>query len=124
MLDAPFASPDDVAAGWRTLTAAELTRAMGLLDAAATWIRSKRPGIAADDPQARFVSTEVVRAALATGRWEGHASYSETVGGVSRSGTLVPAGAAGSVFFTDFHKELLGIPTAATPVGQFGDVAS
>lgn len=121
MSEPPFAFvyPGELAAAWRPLSEAEEVWAGLLLAAAAVWIREKVPGVADDSLAARVVSIDVVRTALETGKTPGHLSYSRTVGATAKSGTL--AVAAGSLTWTDWHREQLGIRTRPLPVGSFGD---
>lgn len=117
-----FANVEELTENWRPLSGPERARATQLLGAAGRWIRRKLPGIAADDPDAKLVSIEVVRTALDTADYAGHLSYSRTVGGISGSGTLANPGAL--LVFTDSHRELLGLPTSESPtmpLGSFGD---
>lgn len=114
---AAFAQPSDITIGGRQLTAAQEADAQMFLDAAASWIRARKPDIAPDDPNAKLVSIQVVKAALISEPYLGLSSYSKTVGEVSRSGTIANPGAL--LHFTDFHKELLGIPYRAAPQWSF-----
>lgn len=114
---AAFAEPEDITLGGRSLTAAQKVEAQLLLDAAASWIRDRKPDIAPDDPNAKLVSIQVVKAALASEPYLGLSSYSKTTGEVTRSGTLAHPGQF--LVFTDFHKELLGIPFRAGPAWSF-----
>lgn len=114
-----FAAPDDVTIPGRPLVESERPHVQLLLDAAARWIRRRRPDIADDDPDARYVSIMVVRDAISAGKFTGHLSYSKTVGPWAKSGTLVNPD--GALRWTDEHKEMLGIPTSPMPRGRFGD---
>lgn len=114
-----FAEVSELTEMFRPLTGREEAWADLLLQAAAVWIKEQRPGIADDSLPAKVVSLDVVRTALETGKYTGHVSYSRTVGATAKSGTL--AAAAGSLTWTDWHKEQLGISVRATPVGYFGD---
>ncbi|MGI5222176.1 hypothetical protein [Nocardia sp. CA-290969] len=112
----PFAEPDDLG---RPLTGPEREIAEQLLAAAASWIRSRLPDIAVDDPNARTVSIDVVSTAMATRAYAGHISYTRTTGPRTKSGTLTNPG--GALVFDDWHKELLGISIHPAPVYYFGD---
>ncbi|MFC9769449.1 hypothetical protein [Rhodococcus jostii] len=116
---ADFATPTEVEAVWRPLSAEETANAALLLTAAAQWIRDNTPDIADNDPAARFVSIDVVKSALLAGPFTGHASYSKTIGPWSKSGTLINP--AGALQFTDVHKELLGISVTGSAHWFFGD---
>lgn len=114
-----FASKQDLTAQWRALRGTESKWAEELLDAAARWIRSKRPDIAADDPDAKLVSIAVVRSAIGLGEHQGLSQFSSTLGPRSKSGTLVNPDAA--LVWLPWMKEQLGIGVAAKPRGHFGD---
>jgi len=114
---AAFAIPDDITFRGRPLPTWQQVDAQMMLDAAASWIRERKPDIAPDDPNAKLVSIQVVKAALASEQYLGLSSFSKTTGEVSRSGTLTNPGEL--LRFTDFHKELLGIPFRAGPVWSF-----
>lgn len=116
---AAFATPDDISTGWRTLTAAEEVDVVSKIAAVSQWIVDKKPDLADGHPQAKYVVVDVVRAARTNAKYAGHTQYSRTVGGVTRSGTLVDPG--GSLVITDFHKQLLGISLAIMPQYHFGD---
>ncbi|MFI6368921.1 hypothetical protein ACIBG0_40120 [Nocardia sp. NPDC050630] len=118
----PLATADDVALGWRTLSTGERARAELLIAVAEAWIRdpSRRPDIANGDPTGKNVVVEVVRAAMAPpAEFTGHTAYSDTMGPWARSGTL--ATTAGTLQFLAVHEQMLGISSAPTPTGDFGD---
>ncbi|WP_280489499.1 hypothetical protein [Nocardia farcinica] len=120
----PLATPDDVALGWRAFSQADKERATLLIAAAEAWIRdpSRRPDIDDDDPIAKVVVVEVVRAAMAVPPdFVGHTSYSDTMGPWARSGTL--ATTAGTLMFLADHERRLGISSMPMPSGDFGDLA-
>ncbi len=125
---AAFATKDDVAAQWRTLTTAEGAAAESHLDSVAALIRGEftdRLGL--DDvpadklPAAKTVSIEIVKTALLTGRWPGHTSYNigRTEGPRAKtdSGTLASPG--GSLELSDWQRTLLGLPVNPAPRWSF-----
>ncbi|QIX48934.1 MULTISPECIES: hypothetical protein [Rhodococcus] len=116
---ADFVDVTGLTLGWRPLSATETIWAEQLIASASQWIRKHKPTIDDGDPDARFVVVEVVRAALTAAKHAGHVSYTKTVGGVTRSGTLVNPGR--SLVFTPYHYQLLGISQAAKPSWTFGD---
>ncbi|WLP90253.1 hypothetical protein [Gordonia sp. NB41Y] len=116
-MSTPFVTAEGLAALWRELSGAEYEYAGILLSAASTWIRNRRPGIADDDPAAKIVCVEVVKAVLLPGQWQGFTSWSRAVDDAVLSATL--ADPAGALTFTDWHYELLGINRNALPVGHF-----
>lgn len=116
---ADFATAEDVQNGWRPPPGTEQADIVAKIAAASQWIRDRKPDLADDHPQAQYVVVDVVRNALTNAKYAGHTQYSRTVGGVTRSGTLVDPG--GSLVITDFHKQLLGISLATMPQYHFGD---
>ncbi|MDV2474232.1 hypothetical protein F8M49_30080 [Rhodococcus zopfii] len=114
---ADFAAPDDIFRG-RPRPPGGDEDATALIAAASQWIRERKPSIADDDPAAHAVVVHVVRAAMATDKYAGHVSYSKTVGGVTRSGTLANPGAL--LAFDASHYRLLGISESGGPSYYFG----
>ncbi|WP_378735516.1 hypothetical protein [Nocardia brasiliensis] len=115
-----LATADDVALDWRPLSPAGRARAEQLIAAAEAWIRQQRPDIADNDPIAKNVVIEVVRAAMSVpAEFTGHREYAEKMGPWSRSGTLITD--AGALQFSRVHEQMLGISFEATPTGEFGD---
>ena len=115
---ADFASPSDIFRG-RPVPPGGEQDAQDLITAASNWIRERKPDIADDDAAARVVVIQVVRAAMATDKYAGHVSYSKTVGGVTRSGTLANPGSL--LIFGPSHYLLLGISAGGGPSFYFGD---
>ena len=118
----PFVSVADFTAAWRPLSGSETVTAERLLADAARWIREhyrRHHGepIPDDHPGAVSVSIDAVKTAMETGKYAGHVSYSRTEGPRAKSGTLAAPG--GALVFTDWHKQLLGIPTRVMPVANF-----
>lgn len=109
---AGFITTTEVANMWRPLSGAETEFGQILIDAASNWIREKKPSIAADDPAAKLVVFEVVKAALLPGQWQGYASWSKTVGARTVAATL--ADPMAHLEFTDWHLRFLGISTAGS----------
>lgn len=114
---AAFAVPEDINIGGRPLNSTQTADAQLMLEAAADWIRERRPDIDEQDAKAKLVSIHVVRTALMTSQYAGLSTFSKTVGGITRSGTLSNPGEL--LDFTDFHKELLGISFRAGPRWHF-----
>lgn len=115
-VSAPFVSVDALESLWRPLSGAEKEYAEILLAAASAWIREHKPGVADDDPNAKIVTIEVVKAVLLPGQWSGYSSWSKTVGNRIEAATLANPTAA--LDFTPYLT-LLGISTRAMPVGNF-----
>ena len=114
-----FVTIDDVEAGWRPLRPTERLWGEQLLDAAGRWIRRNCPDLDMHLEDAKLVSISVVRSALVPGANVGHMQYAKTAGSFQRSGTLTNPD--GELRFTNWHKELLGISTDASPSWTFGD---
>lgn len=116
-----FATTDELAEGWRPLSAAEKVSAEALLGAAGRWITNpkRRPDIAADDPDAKLVSIAVVKNALIAGAHAGYSSFSNALGPRSKSGVLTNPD--GALVWLDWMKEQLGISQHGDPQGSFGD---
>ncbi|WP_063039719.1 hypothetical protein [Nocardia pseudovaccinii] len=122
---AAFATYTDVQNTWRTLTTPQTAYCNLLLDAAALWIRNRKPNIADDDPAAKSVSIQVVRDALQRDLFGGTSAGTHTVGNRSDSWTLSRTATleelARSLVFVDYHYELLGLAPAHGPRGAFGN---
>lgn len=116
---AKFATVDDINRGRPPFSDDDKADADALIAAAGEWIRERKPGIADDDPAAHIVVIQVVRTAMDTRRYSGHTSYSKTVGGVTRSGTLANPGAL--LAFDDSHYQLLRISRSCGASYYFGD---
>ncbi|KXT55931.1 hypothetical protein Y710_16415 [Gordonia sp. QH-12] len=112
----PFVSIEEFAELWRPLSGAEKEYGAILLLAASNWIREHKPGIRDDDPAAKTVVVEVVKAVLLPGQWSGYSSWSKTVG--QRTTTATLANPAAALDFTPWLS-LLGISGRARPVGNF-----
>lgn len=115
----PFLDVDGFAALWQPIPEADKPLATLLLEAAERWIREHKPDLTDDDPIARLVTFEVVRAAMISKSYAGHVAYSKGIGPWTKSGTLSNPDA---VFrLTDEHYRLLGISRSGEPHWYFGD---
>ena len=121
---AAFAEVTDVAAGWRTLTAAEQVDAQSKLDSVAAIIRGEfQARLGLDDvpdnqlASAKEVSIEIVKTAISTGIYPGHTQYGRTEGHRVKSGTLAAPG--GTLALTDAHRRQLGLPVQPSPKYNF-----
>jgi hypothetical protein len=112
---AAYATPDDVAARWRTLTTDEWARAETLLDDAASLIRAEVPDVDTrladlEDPLdagiPRLVSCAMVRRAMVAGDMSGVTSQSETVGSFTQQ--IAWANPSGDLYLTRKERTLLG----------------
>lgn len=121
---AAFATADELAAQWRTLTTAERVAATSHLDTVAALIRAEfNDRLGLDDvpadrlDAAKSVSIEVVKTAIATGMWPGHTQYGRAEGPRNKSGTLSAPG--GALMLTDWQRTQLGLPVNALPRWNF-----
>jgi hypothetical protein len=110
----PFADPADVAGIWRPLSAAELEVAENLITQASAMIRAAYPGIdsavtsgALDADLPRFVTAQMVKAAMVGG---GEGVKSETVGPYARTYD----NALGNLFLSAAQRLMLGLAPAVT----------
>lgn len=112
----PYATVDDLAAGWRDLDAREAVVAEELLRRAAVQITlaMRSAGVEvypSDELQAealRMVSCSAVRRAMSVADdLVGVSQYSETAGPYSVTGTL--ANTSADIWLTDSEREALGI---------------
>ncbi|AMS03908.1 head-to-tail adaptor [Gordonia phage UmaThurman] len=118
---APFLTIDEFVAQWRPLSAAERVYAEQLLAAAARRIRRKVPGLAADDPDAKLVSFQVVRSVLesdeARASMPGLGTFTTTVGEKTNGGKLINPDAL--LVFTPYHWDQLGVSSKPQPRWNF-----
>lgn len=124
-----FLTTTEFAAAWRPLSAVEQADAERLLESAGQWIREQYAkhfgvAIANDHAGAIAVSINVVRVAMETGKYAGQTSFNRQRVEGPRSKTDGGSFAApgGSLVFTDWHKEQLGIPTRPRPRWRFDGV--
>lgn len=119
-----YANADDLAGQWHPLSEVERTRATALLDMAAIILRRHVPLDTLDFGDERLtiakqVSIDMVIDALTPGDYRGRSSYSQTVGGIAESATLLNPSA--TLVFTEAQKELFGLPSGSQPSWYFGD---
>lgn len=114
----PFLDVTTFESMFRPLNTQERALAGLLLQAAAVYIRdpSRSPGLDSDDPMAQLVTFQVVREAMAVpAALYGHLQYETGSDDRIESGTL--AAAVDILYFTDWHRELLGLSGSAGPAG-------
>ena len=107
-----YATPDDVAAGFRELDEDEVSRAIQLLMEAAVLIDSAAPDASAEAKH--VVSCRMVRRAIgdADNSFQvplGASQGTHAAGGYSQSWTIGSGGAAGELYLSKIEKQLLGI---------------
>lgn len=91
-----------------------------LVQVASQWIYANGPAgtnLPADDPTAQFVVYDVVSNAVRYQRYSKLSNYSRITAHRSEGGSF--ANPMEALEFTDTHKQLLGIPLRAVPMGSF-----
>lgn len=104
-----YATYEDVAAGFRTLTADEQNICTALLEEAAVIIDAYN--IDADPEAAKVVSCRMVRRALGAGEDSfpmGASQGTMSAGGYSQSWTLSGGGSTGELYLSKLEKKMLG----------------
>jgi len=105
-----YATPAEVAAGFRELESGETQRAVQLLMEAAVLIDSAAPD--AEDEVKNVVSCRMVRRCLGNSSTDtmpiGANQGSVAAGGYSQSWTIGSGGAAGELYLSKIEKQLLG----------------
>lgn len=115
----PFATVDDLAARWHTLTAAESSIAQTLLDDASDVIRTTIPGWAdASTATLKRVTCAMVKRAMIAADNVGVSQASETVGPFANSWTFSNPG--GDLYLTKMEKRSLGVSGQTTSSGLMG----
>jgi hypothetical protein len=116
---AVYVSPEDVAAGWRPLTAAEATTAQGLIDEAAVLLGVLVPGIdLLDEALVRFVAVRMIRRVMKNPG--GYRIRNESIDDYSDGGTIDSALSTGELYVSDQELGWLGItPASDTPKRAF-----
>ena len=112
----PFLTASAVGTLWRPLVGTEVALADLLVASASAWIRRKiadagLPALAVDDPNAKLVVLDVVRAAIEGAAPNRARSFSRTTGQRSTSWTYDEA--AKLLEWLPNHYELLGLPQDA-----------
>lgn len=115
----PFASVDDLAARWHSLTDTERTTATTLLADASDVIRTTVPTWAAASPDTlRRVTCAMVKRAMIAADNVGVSKASETVGPFANSWTFSNPG--GDLYLTKMEKRSLGVSGQTTSAGLMG----
>jgi hypothetical protein len=113
----PFLDVPTFQSMFRPLSTQEQALANLLLTAATAYIRdpSRCPGLDSSDPMGQLVTFQVVREAMAVpAQLYGHLEY--RTGSDDRIEQGVLAAAVDILYFTDWHRELLGISGAAAAI--------
>ena len=104
-------TPDDVAAGWRPLTAAEQSTATGLIAEANTLLTVAVPGFDSKDPGvAKLVVSRMVRRVLKNP--DGYRVRSESIDDYSDGGTVDSALSTGELYASADELAWLGVRPA------------
>jgi hypothetical protein len=113
----PFLDAAAFADMFRPLSDAEELLVTPLLEVVSTWIRDRKPGIADDDAAAIVVTFEVVREALAYGRFGGLSQFKETTSHSESSGTFTSRDI--ERFISGRHRQILGLGSTTGARGHF-----
>lgn len=104
---APFATYSDLATRWRTLSAAEQSRATVLLSDASDLIRDLAPAPINEATAKAIVCTMVKRAMQGPADLDGVTQHQQTAGAFSQGVTF--ANPSGDLYLTKLEKQRLGI---------------
>lgn len=104
----PFATPDDLAAFWRPLSASERDRAEALLGYASAMVRSRCHGEPGDAGIARYVACDMVKTAMAAGDATAPVTQATASAG-GYSSTLTFANPTGDLYWKRQYGQLLGL---------------
>jgi hypothetical protein len=116
---AVYVSPEDVAAGWRPLTAAEVVTADGLIVEATVLLGVLVPGIdLLDEALVRFVAVRMIRRVMKNPG--GYRIRNESIDDYSDGGTIDSTLSTGELYVSDQELGWLGItPASDTPKRAF-----
>jgi hypothetical protein len=107
-----YVRPDDVAAGWRPLTDAEVITAQGLIDEVTVLLRVLVPGVdELDEALVRFVAVRMIRRVMKNPG--GYRIRNESIDDYSDGGTIDSALSTGELYVSDQELGWLGITPAA-----------
>lgn len=111
---AVYVLPEDVAAGWRPLTAAEEVTAQGLIDEATILLRVLVPAVdSMDESLVRFVAVRMIRRVMKNP--DGYRVRNESIDDYSDGGTIDSSLSTGELYVSDQELGWLGItPASAT----------
>jgi len=106
--------PEDVAAGWRPLTAAEAVTAQGLINEASVMLTVSVPSLEGKDfGVVRLVVSRMVRRVLKNP--EGYRVRNESIDDYSDGGTIDSSLSTGELYVSDQELGWLGVkPASAT----------
>jgi hypothetical protein len=107
-----YVRPEDVAAGWRPLTAGEEVTAAGLIDEASILLRIMVPAVdSLDESIVRFVAVRMIRRVLKNP--DGYRVRTESVDDYSDGGTIDSSLSTGELYVSDQELGWLGVKPAS-----------
>lgn len=109
-----YVRPEDVAAGWRPLTAGEIVTAEGLIEEATVLLHVLVPGVdSMDELIVRFVAVRMIRRVMKNP--DGYRVRDESIDDYSDGGTIDSSLSTGELYVSDQELGWLGIkPASAT----------
>lgn len=115
---AVYVRPEDIAAGWRPLTDAEVVTAQGLIDEASVLLHIEVPNVdALDEAIVRFIAARMVRRVLKNPG--GYRIRNESVDDYSDGGTIDSALSTGELYVSEQELGWLGIKPASETKRSF-----
>jgi hypothetical protein len=115
---AVYVRPEDIAAGWRPLTDAEVVTAQGLIEEASVLLHIEVPNVdSLDEAIVRFVAARMVRRVLKNPG--GYRIRNESVDDYSDGGTIDSALSTGELYVSEQELGWLGIKPASETKRSF-----
>jgi hypothetical protein len=109
---AVYVRPEDVAAGWRPLTDAEATTALGLIEEASILLHIEVPNVdLLDEALVRFVAVRMIRRVMKNPG--GYRIRTESIDDYSDGGTIDSALSTGELYVSDQELGWLGVKPAS-----------
>lgn len=107
-----YVLPEDVAAGWRPLSAEETVTAQGLIEEASVLLRVMVPNVdTLDESIVRFVAVRMIRRVMKNPG--GYRVRTESVDDYSDGGTIDSALSTGELYVSDQELGWLGVQPAS-----------
>ena len=109
---AVYVQPEDIAAGWRPLTDAEVITAEGLIDEASILLHVLVPGVdLLDEALVRFVAVRMIRRVMKNPG--GYRIRNESIDDYTDGGTIDSALSTGELYVSDQELGWLGVKPAS-----------
>ena len=109
---AVYVQPEDIAAGWRPLTDAEVITAEGLIDEASILLHVLVPGVdLLDEALVRFVAVRMIRRVMKNPG--GYRIRNESIDDYTDGGTIDSALSTGELYASDQELGWLGVKPAS-----------